>query len=250
MDISNRSLVLLLVVTLVLVASAGVLTLGASLTSSTDDDADLVATPVAVTTVVPRVERSGGKKIDPDGPLLVTTDEAGAVGTALLVCDMYKSERPFVKLQAVFPTIPFGTCNLTMSGTKSSYGPVYPGDELICSAAGGKTACSGGAAAANAATVSFTSVKPGSVDIDEASQGRLPVNDIKVNVGKRDLLLRLDDGRTFKWVLMVQPGETIHIAYPDPDGGSGQLLQPVAAGQPQAPQPEVVTPPPDPPKAN
>jgi hypothetical protein len=215
LDISNRSLILLLVITLVLVGAAAALTVGMSLGGSTIEPPPPV---VVQATVQPNVVRSGGKKIDVEGPLVVEVDKslASPPASALLTCDMYKSERPFWEGGMGFPSIPFGNCTVLFSGTSVPYGPVFPGDRLVCSVAETKTVCTGGIAADKAGTLSVSSALPGTLEIDGEDLGALPLSNLKVKVGKRALVVHVTDGRTLSWALNVQPEEQIDVSFPDP----------------------------------
>jgi hypothetical protein len=218
LDISNRSLVLLLMITLVLVGFAGVLTAGLSMSASRIT-ADVAVALAPETLVQPHVERrGGGQTIDPQGPLLLKLGAGASAGSAMLVCDMYKSERPFVRGELAFPTLPYGDCSVRLSGTTTAYAPVYPGDALVCAGAEDVTQCTGGLAAEHAGTVSVTSALPGALSVDGEPLGRLPQTDLHLKIGRRQLEVTLEDGRTLRWSLIVQPGERVFVNFPSPDG--------------------------------
>lgn len=228
MNISNRSLVLLLVVTVVLVAAAAAITLKTAPKPLVVED---VAPGVQEMDVLPEVHRSGG--LQPDtvlstGPLTAKVDAATDTRSATLSCgDMLRAERPVFEGGVAFEGVPFGNCTLVLNGAATAYGPVYPGDELECTVIDGRTSCTGGLAIAKAGTVSFKSTLPGQLLIDGESKGPLPVEAVKVPVGTRVVAVHLDDGRTMKWNLVVQPDEVIKVLFPDP--------KPTGASHPASP---------------
>lgn len=230
MDISNRSIALLLVVTLLLVAGAAALTFGPPIGTSPP-------APVAKEMdlhLKPEVVRRGGRKVAGEGPLTVQVERHTSYETALLECDMYKSERPLDSGRVVFPTIPFGECSILLVGTEIPYAPVYPGDRLTCVGVDGQTQCTGGVAARRAAQVSVRAALPGRLDVDGDPYGALPLENLRMKVGERNLVVRLDDGRTLRWKLVVQPEETIDLYFPDPDNLSDAQTR-AAAAAPSAP---------------
>ncbi len=251
MEISNRSLILLLVVTVALVGGAAVLTFGAKLRAAAEGPPPLPSTEVEV---IPEVHRSGKTDILAYGPATVTVGPDVDVRSAQIQCAMYKAERPIVEEKAgsrgfAFEAIPFGTssgdCFLTLSGATSAYGPVFPGDELTCLITDGKTICTGGQAETKAGTVSVKSTLPGVLQIDGEPFGPLPVEAVRVKVGTRELAVLLDDGRSMKWKLTVQPDETLKILFPNPDGAATPPAVPVAPPPvevPTAPAPPVEAP--------
>lgn len=243
MDISNRSLVLLLVITVFLVVAAALLTFGSQLAKH----APAVVTPSVVDlNVEPEVHRSGGTRIKPEGPLTVELEPGVDAQSATIQCDMYKAERPLIDGGFGFESIPFGNCEITLSGATSAYGPVFPGDELKCLITDGHTACTGGAASDLAGTVSVKSELPGYLQVDGDTIGALPVDDLKMKVGKRQLAVLLNDGRTIRWTLSVQPQETIKLMFPSPDAPGTVPAPPAVPPQAPAPapMPDPVAPPP------
>lgn len=244
MEISNRSLIILLVATVLLVVGAAVLTFGAKLKAAAEGPPPL---PTSQVEIIPEVHRSGKTGIEAYGPATVTLGPDVDARSAQIQCSMYKAERPQVEEKGgargfAFEAIPFGTssgdCFLTLSGATTAYGPVFPGDELTCVITDGKTVCTGGLAETKAGTVSVKSTLPGVLQIDGETIGPLPVEAIRVKVGVRDLAVLLDDGRSMKWPLTVQPDETIKVLFPSPDGAAA----PMPLGTPAVP-----TPPPAPP---
>jgi hypothetical protein len=162
-------------------------------------------------------------------------------GTALLVCDMYKSERPFVDGGMSFESIPIGDCTVKLSGTDVAYGPVYPGDTLECRAHERKTMCDGGIASDKAGTVTVRSAAAGRLFVDGEDMGPLPLEALRMKVGKRELVVRLDDGRKMTWKLVVQPDELIEVDFPAPPGTAAT---PPPAGATGAAPPAAPPPPP------
>lgn len=214
MNISNRSLVLLLVVTLILVGGAAALTVTLSMKDAASAPVVSASTDVQA---VPEVVRKGGKPIDPKGPLLVAVPKNQKYDSATLKCDMFVAERPFYEGGMAFESIPFGDCQVLLVGSTKGYGPVYPGDRLECSVTDGTTSCTGGIAAEKAGTVTITSVAGGSLSVDGKDEGALPA-EVKLRVGKRALVVTLPDGRKMTWNLVVQPEEVISVAFPAPAG--------------------------------
>jgi hypothetical protein len=214
LNISNRSLVLLLIVTLILVGGAAALTVTLSMK-------DAAGAPVVVASadvqVVPEVVRKEGKPIDPKGPLLVAVPKGQKYDSATLKCDMFVAERPFYEGGMAFESIPFGDCQVLLVGSTKGYGPVYPGDRLECTVTDGTTTCSGGIAADKAGTVTITSVAGGTLTVDGKDEGALPA-EVKLRVGKRAVVVTLPDGRKMSWNLVVQPEEVISVAFPAPPG--------------------------------
>lgn len=262
MEISNRSLIILLLVTVVLVVGAAVLTFGSKLRAAVEGPPPL---PSSQVDVLPEVHRSGGTHIEAYGPATVTLGPDVDTRSAQIQCAMYKAERPIVEEKSgargfAFEAIPFGTssgdCFLTLSGATSPYGPVFPGDALTCVITDGKTICTGGLAETKAATVSVKSTLPGVLQIDGDAMGALPLEALRVKVGVRELAVLLNDGRSMKWQLTVQPDEIIKILFPDPGGlpatppapvpppAAPPIAPPVEAPAPVAPAPAPVAPPP------
>lgn len=213
MNISNRSLVFLVALTVFLVVGAGALTVVGPF-GHAPRGATTLASPTAA--VLPIVKRHGGRQVAPKGPLTVELHGAGSFASVLLTCDMYKSERPIAAGKALFESIPLGDCSLRLNGTEAAFSPVYPGDSLKCAAEDAKTVCTGGIATEKAGSVSVASALPGRLEIDLESKGALPKNDLRLRVGTRALAVHLDDGRTLNWKLVVQPEERIEVTFPDP----------------------------------
>lgn len=241
MDISNRSLVLLLILTLMLVGAAAALTVGLTY-STAPPPPDVVATVASdEIRVVPEVIRRGGQKIDPKGPLIVEVAKGTIAPSALLVCDMYKSERPFYQGGMGFETIPFGDCSVKLSGTDHAYSPVYPGDRLICATVDRKTECTGGIAAEKAGVVTIQAAVDGILWVDDEELGPLPLEAQRLKVGRRDLVLKFSDGRYMKWALVVQPEEEIDVYFPWPgDDKAGAATTAAPATVDAAPEVPVI----------
>lgn len=238
MEISNRSLIILLVATVLLVAGAAVLTFGAKIKAAAEGPPPLPSSQVEI---IPEVHRSGKTDIEAYGPATVTLGPDVDARSAQIQCNMYKAERPQVEEKGgargfAFEAIPFGTssgdCFLTLSGATTAYGPVFPGDELTCVITDGKTVCTGGLAETKAGTLSVKSTLPGVLQIDGDAVGPLPVEAIRVKIGVRELAVLLDDGRSMKWQLTVQPDETLKVLFPSPDGAAAPMAP---LGSPMAP---------------
>jgi hypothetical protein len=235
-DISNRSLAILLAITVLLIVGAGALTMRgtlAPLLGITQGEKP----PEKPPSLLPLVTRDGGKDLHPEGPLVLTLVKGQQAPTATLACgrqpgkdvrvasDMeargaapYRSERPFYQGKLGWDSVPDGDCSVKLAGTETAYGPVFPGDELECEADQKKaTRCTGGLAAAHSGIVAVASALPGSLEVDGDDFGHLPLPSLKLRVGKRALVVHLDDGRTLEWTLGVQPDERISVSFPSPD---------------------------------
>lgn len=214
MDISNRALVILLAVTLVLVVASAALTLGGrgrgdrSLSNANGSDLR----------IMPVVTRAGGGLPEKShDPLVLTLREDTSAAAATLSCTLVEAQRAIVEGEVYWDQVPAdGNCKVRLDAT-SAYAPVFRGDQLTCWIEGDATVCSGGLATMGAAYVSIASALPGVLDIDGKDYGHLPVVRIQLEVGKRELVVHLDDGRTLRWTLTVQPNEQIGVAFPSPD---------------------------------
>lgn len=214
MDISNRALVILLAVTLVLVVASAALTLGGRGRS----EQPLTHANRTDLRIMPVVTRAGGgtpeQSID---PLVVTRAEGTLESSATLTCTLVQTERAFVEDEVYWEQVPSdGACKVKL-GAKTPYGPVFRGDRLTCHVEGEATVCTGGLATMGAAFVSIASALPGTLEVDGKDFGPLPVDRIQLEVGKRELVVHLSDGRTLRWTLNVQPNEQIGVAFPSPD---------------------------------
>jgi len=253
LNISNQTLIGLLIVTLLLVGAAVGLTVAGS---SDPPPVPKVEPRSAQLSVLPKVTRVGDQKIDPNGPLLVEIDKETDAPSATLECGavgqtgepaMYKSEHRAYKGRLGINSLPFGDCSLRLAGTEVAFSPVYPGDRLKCHAEGTATVCSGGIATEKAGLVTVRSAVGGQLFVDGEDQGALPVEKLKMNVGNRALRVRLADGREMGWNLDVNPAEFIDVEFPDPTATKPTTLAPTPAPAPAAPSepaPDVVPPPP------
>jgi hypothetical protein len=229
-NISNRSIVVLAVVTLLLVVGAGILTLMPA-APPPQAVSQLSSRPMDFH-FKPSVVRRGGRKVETEGPLVVNVERTADYETAMLVCDMYISERPFTEGTVVFPTIPFGECSLRLVGTEVPYAPVYPGDTLACVGIDGQTQCTGGVAARRAAQVSVRSELPGTLELDGDPFGALPLENLRMKVGERHIAVKLDDGRTLRWKLVVKPEEMIDVYFASPDVAVADVDAPAPTAAP------------------
>lgn len=214
LEISNRSLMILLGVTVSLVLAAVLLTL---VGRRTDSNLDVQASNDY--RIMPVVTRAGGARPEASvDPLVVHLRADATAMAATLTCTQVETQRQFVEGEVYWEQVPAdGNCKLLLAGTKTPYGPVFKGDQLECGANGDVTACTGGLASLGAATVSVASALPGVLEVDGVDIGRLPVERTQFEVGKRELVVRLDDGRILRWTLNVQPNEQIGISFPSPD---------------------------------
>lgn len=222
MEISTRAMVAMLVATIALVVAAVALTVA----SQGPGPMAVEARPDRhVLDVLPSVTRAGGRDIEAGGPLVVR----GHARTALLVCEPFKSERMLTSGAVVFPSVPLGDCSLRLDGTRAAYSPVFPGDDLKCTATDGATACTGGLAASKAARVTVTSDLPGVLFVDEVEVGPLPQADLRLKIGTRALRIGVDGDRWMSWKLSLKPEETVAVHFPVPDGLSIDGLVPPPA---------------------
>jgi hypothetical protein len=138
-------------------------------------------------------------------------------GTATLTCTLVETKRAIVEGEVFWDQVPAdAACRLALVDT-TAYGPVFRGDRLVCAIEDNATVCTGGLATTGAAHVSVASALPGTLDVDGKDLGRLPLTSIQLEVGKRELVVNLDDGRTLRWTLNIQPNEQIGVAFPSPD---------------------------------
>ncbi len=209
MQITNRDLALMAASAFVVMAAAVLLT--ASRMSRPEPTAPL--SPDLVT-VRPEVQRTGGSRLDPRGPLTVRLTRPGE--HVLVTCDLFKAQRSVTGGAATFSTLPVGDCALSVDGARP-YGPVYPGDVLRCGVGEGVTRCTGGLATSRAATVAITSDAPAELFVDGDAVGPLPVR-TTMRVGQRELRIAYPDGRHARYRLVVEPDQQVKLSFPAPSG--------------------------------
>jgi hypothetical protein len=212
-DVSNRSLLLLLGITVLLVSGAAFLTLRSRIQV---EEPPAPTGPTSVK-ILPDVSRQGGRDLHPTGVLIVTLEEGQSARSATLECPAIKSERPFFEMKLGWDSVPDANCTLRLDGTEAAFGPVYPSDELLCHADANRTVCTGGVASTHMAVMAVTSKLPGTLEVDGDDVGQLPLADISLRPGMRSLVVHLDDGRAMEWTLGVKPDEHVTVNFPSPD---------------------------------
>lgn len=237
MDLSNRTLIVFAAVTGMLVILAVTLTLMDPPQAPQVDASPNVS-------IIPVVSRTGGSEVSPSGPLTVRRS-GGRAGTASLLCDTFRSQRPFEGGVARFPDVPLGDCAIVLDGTDRAYEPVFPGDNLRCQPDGIATECTGGLAASRAARVTITSDLEGTIALDGDELGAIPVFGAPVKIGRRELRLMFPSGESTTWSLLVQPDQNIRVHFPDPFAVGDFLGEPDEELTP-APAPPAVPAPPAP----
>lgn len=227
MEITNRSILVLVAVTVVLLAIALLLAL-----QPTAPPPRASPEAPAPKRLIPQVTREGGETIESSGPLTVSLQRGASAETASLLCQMFRSERAFRRGVLQFPTIPLGDCALKLTGSEREYAPVFPGDRLSCRVHEGRTECTGGVAWEKAATVSVSSDLPGTLRLNGQEVGELPAVGLKLNVGGNLIEVALSDGSSHQWDLRVSPRERVQVHFPVPggDAAAGAQAQATAPG--------------------
>lgn len=211
LQVTNRELIILATAAFVVAACAVLMTV-----SATPNRTVQVQATTDTLAVMPRVTRTGGALIDPQGPLTVRA--TGKVPpSVLLTCDMFKAQRMFVGNRAYFSSLPLGDCAVALEGTRP-WQPVYPGDDLRCRIDDDATVCTGGLATSRAGRMSVESAVPAVLWVDQERVGPLPVRDRKVPVGRRALKLEYSDGRFARYSLVVDPDQVVDVVFPVPPG--------------------------------
>ena len=219
MKISNRSLLLLLVAAVALVAVAVWLTLRPPAPPSEMTEEERMATIVEEP---PDVRRSGKSDWVPKGPVTVTSAEGTLVA---LDCDGLRKERRVRDGVATFEDLPPAGCHLRLvpadlpeNTEPPKVVPFYPllaGDEVTCRIEASQVLCEGSLAEKHAATVVAWSQGPGTVTIDGKEIGEVPVEGYRLPVGRHKVEFEGKRARS-SWTLTVQPDEFIEILFHSP----------------------------------
>jgi hypothetical protein len=217
-------LLLLLAATIVLAGAATWLALRPPPTAPTTPDVDPAT---LVVDMPPEVYRMAAEsKFEPRGPVRV-----GAPDNTLLrlQCDALRMERTTKAGSATFDDIPNAGCVLSMPEQEelAPFEPVYPGDNLQCGAAEGRIRCTGSLAEKHAAKVIAWSWGEGALWVDGVEVGPVPVESLRIPVGKHDIKFQGPRARS-EWRLTVQPDERIELFFHAParDGQSGLTSRP------------------------
>ncbi|MBT3221719.1 MAG: hypothetical protein HN348_21790 [Proteobacteria bacterium] len=214
MNITNRSIAILLFVALAL-GSAGALFSIHKFGENTGLP-KLHQPEPQVVFVIPEIKRkanstSGARA---DGPLLVRIDHTTKAKTATLTCGVYKAQRRFENRQVEFPNVPSADCQLKLEGSLYRYSPILPGDILRCSEKSGETRCVGSGLDSQTGTLAIGSDVIANAYIDDKLIGPLPVKDHKVKVGPHTIEVRLKSGAEVHWTLVVNGMEDINMFFP------------------------------------
>jgi hypothetical protein len=222
-EVSQRALIALVVLTLVLVVGAVLLSVDMSQPA---DQAEAPANPAQTSQVVPHVTRIGGDPGASQGTLEIKAEKGSSPKSALLSCDVFKSERPFQPNGTViFPAVPVGECGVVLDGSGVAYTPVFAGDKLVCLRDEDTTRCTGGTAQTRAATVSVTSTLPGTLWVDDQDMGQVPLSEKRINVGRHELRLVFESGQETRWTLLVKPDEKINLHFPEPGSQEAEQIR-------------------------
>ncbi len=230
----NRSLITMAVVALLLTGAAAFLVLNPS-----DPAGPETVGPVKPVQgdVRPDVTRSGRLTIEPAETIVVTRTEGTRAKTARVECGIFKADRSFGEEdgKATFD-VPPEACTVELASTSGSYGPIWGGDELECMVVDGATACLGGLANDNPGLVSVESALGGELHLDGDFLGELPLYELRTKPGTFKVKVKVPEHNLiFPYKLVVQPGETVHLSFPAPEG-----FDPAAA--PATPDSEAVPP--------
>lgn len=212
MDITNRSIAILLFVALAL-GSAGALFSIHRFGENAQAPQITNAGPHVVF-VIPEITRTQGTGPRADGPLLVRIDHTTRAKTATLTCGVYKAQRRFENRQVEFPSVPTSDCQLKLEGSLYRYSPILPGDILRCSEKSGETRCVGSGLDSQIGTLSIRTDVIATVDIDDKPLGQLPIENHKVRAGAHTLVVNIEGGATVHWTLVVNGMEEINMFFP------------------------------------
>ncbi|MBN2798965.1 MAG: hypothetical protein JXX28_07435 [Deltaproteobacteria bacterium] len=213
MEITNRSIVLL--VALIVVLGLGATLLGYLLTLDRGPRSDTPQLDRHVD-LMPTVFRRGGARLETRGPVEVRLSKGSNQGTISLTCDSHRSERPFIDGLAFFDSIPLGDCSLTFSSQDDAFGPVLPGDKLVCHTKDYITHCAGSLADAHPASLDVSSELPGVLFVDGEEIGPLPLKALHQRMGTHELMVVTEEGVTLHWPLKVNADEGVEVHFPSP----------------------------------
>lgn len=215
MNVSNRSLILMLVIAAVLSSAAAWLSLRPK--PPEPDPIELARELNPPPPIKPIIDRTGAGELPLQGTIEVTVRNAGPEMAVTLECDRHKARQRFAEgPTVVFPDIPTTDCSVQLTGTETPWSLAFPGDTLTCRSERGSTTCDGGLATERPATVSIESQRPATLSMDGEEVGELPRRDLVVPVGQHELVLTYADVEPVTWSLQVFPDETVSVFFPDP----------------------------------
>jgi hypothetical protein len=218
-QLSNNSIAILALVTLVLLGMAGLLVMGGLVERP---DVDAVAQPIEVTDlfVIPEIrERTGeAKEGEMVGPLRIETTSRTRAPSASVQCGIYyKTVKQLVHHKAEFTQLPHANCQLQLDGAFYPYPrPVGPGQHLRCWIKSGETQCAGSGDSVKQARITVDADVVGTVTINGTDYGELPVGDIEVPA-RQPLEVILDIPATHhrvQWHLVMAHGEFQNLFFP------------------------------------
>lgn len=246
MQISNKTLLALLVAAVALVSTAVWLTLRPPKVNTAPKVTPDQLVQQNVLASPPTVTRQEGSGWVPEGPVTVNA-ESGLI--AKLDCDGLRKERAVTEGAARFETIPTAGCHLSLleatpdDGTakpqaSTPFYPLLPGDEVTCiveqSAASSTTRCNDSLAEAHAATLVVTSGASGTVLIDGQVVGPVPVEGHRLPVGVHTVSFEGERGKK-EHPLTVKADEFVTIEFMMPLRDSPAPAEPPLQTDPPAP---------------
>lgn len=230
MQISNRSLLLILVAAVALVGAALWLALRPKAPPTQVAENDVMDD--VILDEPPDVNRSGGIEWKPEGPVEVFSAENTLVK---LECDGLRKERRIREGKATFDSIPPAGCDLMLhpDGEEEApkvvpFYPLLPGDVVTCRVERKEIACDGSLAEKHAATMVAWSQGPGMVKVDGEEIGPVPIEDYKLPVGRHRIEFVGRRARS-SWTLTVSPDEFIEILFHSPARDRGSVERPSSA---------------------
>jgi hypothetical protein len=143
--------------------------------------------------------------------ILVRLAEGYEARSVTLKCRMRVLSVDVVERVATFDPVPVGPCLVYLPNTERPFDLARPGDELSCKATGGETDCEGGWVQKHMGTIIVTSEKPGTVRIGGSPPLALPVEGYEVRPEAQRVDVRLDDGLSGEWTVLVGAGEQVTV---------------------------------------
>lgn len=213
MEITNRAIALLVLLILALVGGAGALNW---LLNSRSGQVIVHEVEVQHLDLMPEVIRRGAKPLEGQGPVQVRPAKGYAPQNIGLTCDSHRSERPFLAGVATFESVPLGQCSLTFSPQDDPFGPVLPGDRLVCESRDFSTLCTGSIADKHPGTLHITSEIPGVLFIDGEKIGLTPQRNLRRRMGTHELRVETDQNVVLHWPLVIAADEQIEVHFPSP----------------------------------
>jgi len=240
-EITNRTIAILISVTLVLVLCAVWFTFDprpAEVVTSTYFRPD--PQPEKPPAVIPLVKRAGKGEFTPKGSLEIRSKAGAQADTATLLCGdvefpLFRAQQKLKRNQAYFAELSSDGCTVILQKTldasegeyeafKPGYGPVYPGDKVTCTVRDARTWCEGGVAHKRSGSVTIRAAVPASISVDGEDLGTLPVENRKMRMGKHQLKITYGSGRESEWPLNIGADEAIQVFFPEPKGASTTAL--------------------------